>query len=230
VKTNVLKIMAMVTLGVFMLAKCESDNSLLNNKDENGGIIKNNKELTDGNYVIDNNYLVKSTVELSEKDINRLIALDEKYAELTKGKHFLHYIINHHQIKFLTEYQHLDKISKIQKINFIHKGCFETAQIDWKEYKGLKKQLDYILEKYSPALVNDNISIINNQIATKAIEINSKDISSLYDISKFGYDDVNICADYMGKRNFTTLIRNVNRVKPDLDLDIRINEIINQYN
>jgi hypothetical protein len=227
-KTKTLGIIAMITGGVFMLTQCQSDDKEGKNSTDQY-VIKSNKGIGDGNYVVDDNYLIKSTTEISPVDMESLLALDSKYADLLKGKAFLHYIVQTQKIKFLTKFQELNQISRINKINFIHKGCFKKDQIDWAEFKDLKEQLDRILYKYSPELINGNVSISENQIATKAVKMDDKAISTLFDISKFGYDDVNICGDYMGVNRFSRLLNNVNNVGPNEELTARLNEIISRY-
>jgi hypothetical protein len=227
-KTKALGIIAMITASAFMLTQCQTEEAVGKEKKDQF-VIKSNRGIADGNYVVDDNHLIKSTSEISPVDMERLLALDSKYADLLRGKAFLHYIVNTQQIKFLTKVRYFDKISRINKINFIHKGCFETAQIDWNEFKDLKRQLDRILYKYSPELINGNVSISNNQIATKAVKIDDNHMSNLFDITKFGYDDANICGDYMGVNRFSRLLNKVNNVGPNEELTIRLDEIINKY-
>jgi hypothetical protein len=233
-KTKTLTIIGVISLGVFILSHCESDGSLLSERQSNqllNGVFstKNSQRLAEGNYVVDDNYLIKSTAEISKDDMKKLMLLDKKYADLTKGRTFLHYIVNTQKIKVLTHIQDFDRISRIQKINFIYRGCFEKAQIDWKEFGDLKSQLDRILEKYSPQLINENISITDNQIATKAIRIEDRDMSKMSGMSIYGFDDANICGDYMGVNKFSRLLYNINSAIPNQDLNIRLNEIIKQY-
>jgi hypothetical protein len=230
-KTRTLTLIGIITLGVFGLAKCESDDSLLSNQNSVNGkfLIKNKREIPQANYAVDENFLIKSTKEISDVDIKKLLYLNEKYAPLTKGKTFLNYIVNTQQIRQLTIFDHLSQISRIQRLNQIHKGCFEKAQIDWLQFRDLKLQLDAVLNKYSPALVNQNVSIVNNQITTKVVRINDEHISKLGGISIYGIDDATICGDYMGLNKFTTFLRSVNNVGINEELNIRLEEIISQY-
>ena len=214
-KIKTISLIACLALGVFILSQCKPEKSLLYNES--------------GNYLVDGNFLIQNTKEISTDDINKLLSLDKEYADITKGKAFLNYIVNTQQIQFLQRIQNLDKISRIQKINFIHKGCFERAEIDWSQFGELKNQLDQILNKYNPTLINGNIAITNNQIATKAIKMSEKDISTLSSISIYGLDDANICGDFMGVNKYSRVLFRVNNVAPDKDLQIRLEGIINQY-
>jgi hypothetical protein len=214
-KIKTISLIAVIALGVFILSQCKPEKSLLYNED--------------GNYMVDGNFLIKSTKEISKGDIDKLLSLDKKYADLTKGQAFLHYVVNTQQIQFVDRIQQIDRISRIQKINFIHKGCFEKAQIDWGQFGDLKSQLDLVLNKYSPTLINENVSITNNQIATNAVRISEKDIATLNGISIYGIDDANICGDYMGVKAFSRILFRVNNVTPNKDLQTRLEEVIKQY-
>ncbi|NHN26376.1 hypothetical protein FIA58_011875 [Flavobacterium jejuense] len=214
-KIKTISLIASLTLGVLILSQCKPEKSLLYNES--------------GNYLVDGNFLIQNTKEISAGDINKLLSLDKEYADITKGKAFLSYIVHTQQIQHLQRIQKLDKISRIQKINFIHKGCFEKAEIDWSQFGELKNQLDLILDKYKPTLINGNIAIANNQIATKAVRMNDKDISTLSGFSIYGLDDANICGDFMGVNKYSRVLFRVNTVAPDKDLQTRLEGIIKQY-
>lgn len=214
-KIKTIILIASITLGVFILSQCKPKKSLLYNES--------------GNYLVDGNFLIQNTKEIATGDIEKLLSLDKQYADLIKGKAFLNYIVNTQQIQFIQRIQNLDKISRIQKVNFIHKGCFEKAQIDWSQFGDLKSQLDHILNKYKPTLINGNIAITNNQIATKAIKMSDKDISTLSGISIYGFDDANICGDFMGVNKYSRILFRVNTVAPDKDLQTRLEGVISQY-
>ncbi|MBF03072.1 MAG: hypothetical protein CMP76_07230 [Flavobacterium sp.] len=182
-----------------------------------------------GNYLVDGNFLIQSTKEISSGDIEKLLALNKEYADQIKGKAFLSYLVNTQQIQFIQRIQNLDRISRIQRINFIHKGCFETAQIDWSQFGDLKSQLDEILNKYKPELINGNVAISNNQIATKAVRMSDKDINTLSKLSIYGLDDANICGDFMGVNKYSRVLFRVNNVAPDKELQTRLEGVIQQY-
>ncbi|VXB13738.1 conserved hypothetical protein [Flavobacterium sp. 9AF] len=214
-KLKTISLIACLAVGVLILSQCKPRKSLLYNES--------------GNYLVDGNFLIQNTKEIAPEDIKKLLALDKEYAEQIKGKAFLSYLVNTQQIQFIQRIQNLDRISRIQKINFIHKGCFETAQIDWSQFGDLKSQLDQILDKYKPTLINGNVAITNNQIATKAIKMSDKDINTLSKLSIYGLDDANICGDFMGVNKYSRVLFRVNNVAPDKELQTRLEGIIQQY-
>lgn len=214
-KLKTISLIACLVLGVFILSQCKPRKSLLYNEA--------------GNYLVDGNFLIQSTKEISSGDIEKLLALNKEYADQIKGKAFLSYLVNTQQIQFIQRIQNLDRISRIQRINFIHKGCFETAQIDWSQFGDLKSQLDEILNKYKPELINGNVAISNNQIATKAVRMSDKDINTLSKLSVYGLDDANICGDFMGVNKYSRVLFRVNNVAPDKELQTRLEGVIQQY-
>jgi hypothetical protein len=242
-KTKTLTLIGLMALGIFTLTQCESDDAVLGNKGTTDSklLVNTSKGEAGMNYVVDDNYLVRNGEKISADDIQKLLDLDLKYADLTKGRAFLHYIVDTQRIRHFIDYQriinfqrildfqNLDRISRFQRINVIHRGCFENAQIDWKEFGDLKSQLDGILDKYSPTLINENVSITDNVIATKAIKINDRHINQFDKMSIYGIDDADICGDYMGRNRFTRVLQTTNRVVANPELTIRLEKVISQY-
>lgn len=214
-KIKTISLIVSLALGVLILSQCKPKKSLLYNET--------------GNYLVDGNFLIQDTKEISSGDIDKLLSLNKEYADRIQGAAFLSYIVHTQRIQFLQRIQKLDRISRIQKINFIHKGCFEKAELNWAQFGNLKDQLDLILDKYKPTLINGNVSITNNRIATRATKMSDKDISTLSSLSIYGLSDANICGDFMGINKFSRILFRVNTVTPDRDLQTRLNGIIKQY-
>jgi hypothetical protein len=191
----------------------------------------------DGNYFVDNNYIVKTAAAISADDVKQLIALDmdTSYAKLTQGAiHLIHTanvyrVLQTQQLLRIQDIARLTRINRIQKILDINRGCFETQQIDWLQYGDLKAKLDGILNKYNPALVNGNVSISNNQIATAVVELKAADIEQLDKLSIRGMDEIDICADLMGPNKYSRILRSAMTVKPDEKLTSGLNKILNTY-
>lgn len=192
----------------------------------------------DGNYFVDNNFIVKTTAPMSSEDVQQLLSLnaDTSYAKLRRGNGFLLTLARVQQLVQINDIARLDKIARltrfdrIQKILDIHRGCFELRQIDWAEFGDLKVKLDGILNKYKPALVNGNISITNNQIATSAVELKADDIAQLDKMTIAGVDEVDICGDYMGPNKYTRILKTAQTIKPDKGLEKSLNKILVAYN
>jgi hypothetical protein len=123
----------------------------------------------------------------------------------------------------------LTRWTQIQKILDINRGCFELQQIDWAKFGDLKSKLDGILNKYKPALVNGNVSITNNQIATSTVELKAEHIDELNKLSIQGADEINICGDYMGPNKYSRILYFSRSVAPNKDLANRLNTILNSY-
>lgn len=191
----------------------------------------------DGNYFVDNNFIVKTTAAISADDVKKLMALDAdtSMATLTRGAAFLintsnvSHILQTSQILHIQQIDRLTRWQRIQRILDINRGCFEVQQIDWAKYGDLKARLDGILNKYKPALVNGNISISNNQIATSTIELKAEDISQLNKLSIMGADEINICGDYMGPNKYSRVLQVARSVTPSKELTISLNKILNSY-
>jgi hypothetical protein len=191
----------------------------------------------DGNYFVDNNFIVKTTAALAPDDIKQLMALDadSSIAKLTQGAAFLLntsnvlHILQTGRITRIQDFARLTRWDRIQRILDINRGCFETQQIDWGKFGDLKAKLDGILEKYKPALVNGNISITNNQIATSVVELKADHISQLDKLSVLGADEVNICGDYMGPNRYTRILQVARSVTPSKELTNSLNKILNTY-
>jgi len=191
----------------------------------------------DGNYFVDDNFVIAKTKPMSGEDVKELLALDadSNFTKMTQGKCYLLTTVNVARIQKLNQIAKLDNLARltrytqISKILDINKGCFELQQIDWSAFGDLKARLDKILNKYEPSLVNGNVSIVNNQIATSAVELNAEHIGQLNGITVAGADEVNICADYMGPNKFTRILKTARTVKPDKGLDDALQKILLQY-
>lgn len=190
-----------------------------------------------GNYFVDNNFIIKKTAEISADDVKQLIELDAdpEIAKLTKGVCFLLTTVRVSTILRLNQLTKLDRVAQltrytqIQRILDINKGCFELQQIDWAQFGDLKARLDKILTKYNPATVQGNVSIVNNQIATSVAELRAEDISQLNALTVIGVDEINICGDYMGPNRYTRLIKSAKTIRPDEKLTQSLNKILTQY-
>jgi len=188
-----------------------------------------------GNYVIDDNFAVKTVANMAPQDVDQLLALEAEFAERTKGAIYLRYIADKLQILRVGQIQHLDQIQrltrldKIQRIVQIHKGCFEVQNIDWVQLGDLKKRLDGILDKYKPATLDGNISIQNNQIATAVVALAPKTIDELNLATIMGGDFVNICGDYMGQKAFTRWLIRTYKAPINKELEQRVTNVMNQY-
>jgi hypothetical protein len=191
----------------------------------------------DGNYFVDNNFIVKTAVPLAADDVKQLMALDADTSilKLTQGTRFLiniaqvQHIVQTAQILHLADFTRMTRWDRIQRILDINRGCFEVQQIDWTQMADLKAKLDGILNKYKPALMNGNVSITNNQIATAAVELKADHISQFDKLSVLGADEINICADLMGPNRFTRILRVARSVTPNEGLTNSLNKILNTY-
>ena len=196
----------------------------------------------DGNYFVDNNFIVKSTTAMSDEDVNQLISLDTdtNYAKLTKGSaviihtaHTLHILQTAHilHLEQIAQLSHYDKLRIINhRVSLDERGANELGPDVWTRFGDLKSRLDAILNKYKPALVNGNVSIRNNQVATAVVELNAADIDQLNKMSVRGVDEINQCGEYMGPNQFTHIVQTVVRVKPDKALTKSLNKILSAYN
>lgn len=191
-----------------------------------------------GNYFVDNNYVLTSTTKMSDEDVKQLIALDadSSFNRLTQGRSILLTTVRYTRLLRLNEIARLDRLvrltryTEINRILDINKGCFELQQIDWSTLGDLKSRLDKILNKYNPTLVNGNVSIANNQIATSAVELSAAHIDELNRMTVSGVDEVNICGDYMGPNKFTRILKTARTIKPDAELNKSLEKILVQYN
>jgi hypothetical protein len=226
-KKNTFLLVGTLAVMLFALAYCKSQKPLFYQED--------------GNYFVDDNFVIAKTKQLSEADVKQLIALDADsgYLKLTQGRLHLLTTIRISRIQRLTQISQIARLdqlarltryAQIQRILDINKGCFELQQIDWAAYGDLKVKLDNILNKYQPALVNGNVSIVNNQIATAAVQLSAGHISELNNITIQGADEINICGDYMGPNKFTRILKTVRTIRPDDKLNVSLQKILVQYN
>jgi hypothetical protein len=188
----------------------------------------------DGNYVVDNNYIMQAATKISTADIEELARLDYDFYDKTQGKLIL---INSGAIRNLSQVAESGQLNEAGKvitdfklpkfldwkgwlhIKQIDKGCREQAQIDWKLYGDLQPRLDVILTKYNPVLIDNHYVIQGDRIATKAFQISEADISTMSDMTKRGADDYSICPEPIGKNKFSYIIH-TSRFSP-LDFDLR---------
>jgi hypothetical protein len=223
-KKGTLILISCLAMGLFVLTYCTSSKKPLFYQE-------------DGNYFVDNNFIVKATTAMSADDVSQLLALeaDTNYSKLTKGTCFLlttarvGQILRTGHIATLTKIARLTRYEKITRILDIHRGCFEMQQIDWAQFGDLKAKLDAILNKYNPAMVDGNISITNNQIATSAVALKADDVAQLDKMTISGADEVDICADYMGPNKFTRILRTARSIKPDKTLQKSLDKILVTY-
>lgn len=190
-----------------------------------------------GNYVVNDNYIINKTTKMADEDIKRLFELDKEFATRVKGKGFLYYgcfdnmiqrvstVAKVSRLNALTRVKNLSRLNTFQQIQ---QGCFETSNIDWSQFLDLKKNIDEVLTKYKPALINGNIAISNNMIATNAIQLKSADVERLTSLTVIGANEINICGDYMGKNKFNHILNRVNSAQ-DLGRLAKVNVILKQY-
>jgi hypothetical protein len=190
-----------------------------------------------GNYVVNDNYIINKTTKMSDGDIKRLFELDKEFATRVKGKGFLYYGCFDNMIQRVSAVAKVDKfnalsriknLSRLTEVNQINQGCLDVRDLDWSQFLDLKKNIDEVLTKYNPALINGNIAINNNMIATNVTQIRSADMSKLSSMTIRGANEVDICGDYMGKRNFSMLI-NHSHLGQDFSKLGKVNVILKQY-
>lgn len=189
----------------------------------------------DGNYVVDNNFIIKTAVPMSSEDVQQLISLDTSYAKLTKGTAILTHVIDKLQILRIGDIAQLDRVAriqqldKIQKILDIQKGCLQVAQIDWAQFGDLKTKLDAILTKYKPATLDGNFSIYNNQIATKVASLDANVVSALNELTIRGANEIDICGDYMGPKTYVNVLHHTINNPFDQNRLSKVNQVLAKY-
>ncbi|PWN69892.1 hypothetical protein C1631_007700 [Chryseobacterium phosphatilyticum] len=157
-----------------------------------------------GNYIVDNNYMIKDVKKISDDDIKTLLNL-QKIHQNGLGTNFIVYKMNR---------------------QYIIRGCLMKANIDWKKYGDLRSKVDGILKKYgAKELGNDYYAIQNNQFATNAALLTQRDIASLNKLTVRGADEYTICPPTMGRKNLTYVI--MKSVKTNIAIDPKINVKLN---
>ncbi|RQO34161.1 hypothetical protein DBR39_21640 [Chryseobacterium sp. KBW03] len=157
-----------------------------------------------GNYIVDNNYIIKDVKKISDEDMKNLLSL-QKLHQNGLGTNFIVYKINR---------------------QYIIRGCLIKANIDWKKYGDLRTKVDDILKKYgAKELRTDYYAIQNNQVATNAALLSQKDIASLSKLTIRGAEEYTICPPTMGRKNLTNVI--IKSIKANTAIDPRINVKLN---
>ena len=223
-KKGTLILISGLAIALFTLAYCKESKKPLFHQE-------------DGNYFVDNNFVINAVKEMSNDDVNQLIALenDSNYAKLTKGTCYLlttarvTQLLRTNRLTTWNEIARLTRYDRISKILDINRGCFEVQQIDWAQFGDLKQKLDAILNKYNPALVNGNVSIVNNKIATSVVQLSDGHVDQLNKLTVAGVDEVDICADLMGPNKFTRILHTARSIKPNEDLKQKLNDILVTY-
>ncbi|CAD0007261.1 MULTISPECIES: hypothetical protein [Flavobacterium] len=213
-KTKTLLIIGVIAFGLILFSQCKPKKMLVYNEN--------------GNYFVDNNFLIKDAKEMSRADIDGLIALDKEYTKFG-GSGFLNYIVQTQIIQHVNQIKTLTRVSKIAKLNVIHKGCFDVIDINWNNYGDIKARLDNILSKYEYASLDGNIGIAGNKIVTKATKLSEQEISTFNKLSVVGIDENNICNDYMGTKAFSRLLMRTTRTPFDKNLNQQVINVIKQY-
>nr|WP_315247209.1 hypothetical protein [uncultured Flavobacterium sp.] len=213
-KTKTLLIIGVIAFGLILFSQCKPKKMLIYNEN--------------GNYFVDNNFLIKDAKEMSRADIDGLIALDKEYTRFG-GSGFLNYIVQTQIIQHVNQIKTLTRVSKIAKLNVIHKGCFDVIDINWNNYGDIKARLDNILSKYEYASLDGNIGIAGNKIVTKATKLPEQEISTFNKLSVVGIDENNICNDYMGTKAFSRLLMRTTRTPFDKNLNQQVINVIKQY-
>ncbi|WP_180904125.1 hypothetical protein, partial [Flavobacterium chungangense] len=210
-KTKTLLIIGVIAFGLILFSQCKPKKMLVYNEN--------------GNYFVDNNFLIKDAKEMSKADIDGLIALDKEYTRFG-GSGFLNYIVQTQIIQHVNQIKTLTRVSKIAKLNVIHKGCFDVIDINWNNYGDIKARLDNILSKYEYASLDGNIGIAGNKIVTKATKLSEQEISTFNKLSVVGIDENNICNDYMGTKAFSRLLMRTTRTPFDKNLNQQVINVI----
>lgn len=213
-KTKTLLVIGVIAVGLVLFSQRKPQKMLIYNEN--------------GNYIVDNNFLIKDAKEMSRADLNGLIALDKEYTKIG-GAGFLNYIVHTQRIQHITRIKTWVHVAKFTKLNIIHKGCFERADIDWKSYGDIKVRLDKIVSKYKYASLDGNIGIIANKIAVNATKLSKKDISTFNRLTIVGIDENNICNDYMGTKAFSRILTRTTRTPFDQKLNKEVINVIQQY-
>ncbi|MGH1519678.1 hypothetical protein [Chryseobacterium sp. JK1] len=157
-----------------------------------------------GNYIVDNNYLIKDVKKITDEDMKTLLSL-QKIHQTSLGANFIIYKVNR---------------------QYIIRGCLLKANIDWRKYGDLKTKVDGIIKKYGAKELGTNYySIQNNQFATNAALLSQKDIASLSKLTVRGADEYTICPPTMGRKNLTNVI--MKSVKNNMAIDPKINVKLN---
>ncbi len=157
-----------------------------------------------GNYIVDNNYIIKDVKKISDDDMKTLLRLQNLH-QTSLGTNFIIYKVNR---------------------QYIIRGCLLKANIDWKKYGDLRSKVDVILKKYgAKELGKDYYSIQNNQFATNIALLSQKDIATLGKLTVRGADEYTICPPTMGRKNLTNVI--MKSVKNNTGIDPRINVKLN---
>ncbi len=157
-----------------------------------------------GNYIVDNNYIIKDVKKISDEDMKTLVQLQNLH-QARLGTNFIVYKINR---------------------QYVIRGCLLKANIDWKKYGDLRTKVDVILKKYeAKELGTDYYSIQNNQFATNAALLSQKDIASLNKLTVRGAEEYTICPPTMGRKNLTNVI--IKSVKNNMTIDPKINVRLN---
>ncbi|MFN4081849.1 MAG: hypothetical protein ACK4NS_13200 [Saprospiraceae bacterium] len=222
-KRNVLILTGAIAIALVVLSQCQKPQKPL--------FFNEN-----GNYVVDNNFIIKEAKAMSAADVQALIELDAEYAKLTDGTRFICYVINRNQIQRIQKFQtaqtfdRLTRFDKIQKILDIHKGCFEVQHIDWAVAPDIKARFESIVSKYSPAMLEGgDISIQNNNIATSVAQLQAQDMQNLLSRTVIGANYVDICGDYMGVRAFTRWLTRLNNSRFDSKLNKELVLTLQKY-
>ena len=213
-RTKTLLLIGVIALGLVLFSQCKPKKMLIYNED--------------GNFIVDNNFLIKDAKEMSRTDIESLIALDKEYTKIG-GTGFLNYIVNTQKIQHIARIQTWDQVAKFTKLNMIHKGCFERADIDWNSFGDIKVRLDKILSKYQFASLDGNVAITANKIVVNAAKLSEQDMATFNRLSVVGIDENNICNDYMGTKAFSRMLIRTTRTPFDENLNQQVINVIKQY-
>ncbi|PTT29703.1 hypothetical protein DBR28_16335 [Chryseobacterium sp. HMWF028] len=163
-----------------------------------------------GNYIVDNNYILKDVKKISDEDMKNLLSL-QKLHQNSLGTNFIIYKINR---------------------QYVIRGCLMKANIDWKKYGDLRAKVEEILKKYgAKELGTDYYAIQNNQVATNAALLSQKDIASLSKLTIRGAEEYTICPPTMGRKNLTNVIIKSYKVNTAIDprINVKLNNVLVNY-
>ena len=162
----------------------------------------------DGNFLIDNNYLLQSATKMSDGDISDLVGIDSAFKKLTLGAAMIYH--NFH-------------------VSHIDHGCLQKAQIDWTKYGDLGKRIDFIKDKYKASLIDGNLSIQNDRIATAAVKLAETDITAISALSAYGQDEYTICPEQKGIKNLNRITIFYRSMPLDISIRQKFETLVTKY-
>jgi hypothetical protein len=198
----------------------------------------------DGNYVVDNNYIMQAATKMSATDIEELVRLDNDYFNKTQGKliftttGFIRALAQKGETGQVNEGGKIidplknpiliDWKGLLQRL-LIHHGCLERNDIEWKQYGDLNTRFDAIIQKYNPAFLDGKVVIEGDRIVTAAAKISETDASSLSAMTIKGMDESDICNEFGGIKHLNHVLIVSWYLRPDFQLRDKLNVVLSKY-